>query len=252
MMVAEGVLENPKVDVMFGLHINSGTEVGTIRYRPRGIMAAADRFVIKVKGKQTHGSTPWTGVDPITVSAQINSGLQTIISRQTQLTKEAAVISVGMIRGGIRNNIIPEACEMIGTIRTLDTKMQEIIHKKIRLTATKIAESGGAKAEVEITKNTPVTYNDPKLTAMVLPTLRRVAGKGKVQLVPAVTGAEDFAFYALQVPSFFFFLGGMTPGQDPRTAAPHHTPDFKINDKGMKLGVRMLSNLTIDYMMKKR
>ena len=252
MMVAEGVLENPKVDVMFGLHINSGTEVGTIRYRPRGIMAAADRFVIKVKGKQTHGSTPWTGVDPITVSAQINGGLQTIISRQTQLTKEAAVISVGMIRGGIRNNIIPEECEMIGTIRTLDAKMQDIIHKKIKLTATKIAESAGAKAEVNIEKHTPVTYNDPKLTAMVLPTLQRVAGKGKVQLVPAITGAEDFAFYALHVPSFFFFLGGMTPGQSPLTAAPHHTPDFRVNDKGMKLGVRMLSNLTVDYMMKKK
>ncbi|OJJ14215.1 N-acyl-L-amino acid amidohydrolase [marine bacterium AO1-C] len=251
MMVAEGVLKNPKVDVMFGLHIGSAIEVGTVCYRPRGLMAASDRFVIKVKGKQTHGSTPWTGVDPITVSAQIIGGLQTIISRQTQLTKEAAVISVGMIRGGIRSNIIPEECEMIGTIRTLDTKMQDLIHKKIRLTATKIAESAGATAEVNIQKHTPVTYNNPRLTAMMLPTLQRVAGRGKVREVDAVTGAEDFSFYALQVPSLFFFLGGMTPGQDPKTAAPHHTPDFRINDKGMKLGIKMLSNLTVDYMMKK-
>ncbi|EAY31738.1 amidohydrolase [Microscilla marina] len=251
LMVAEGVLKNPKVDVMFGLHINSATEVGTIRYRSGGIMASSDRFVIKVKGKQTHGSTPWTGIDPIAVSAQIINGLQTIISRQTALTKEAAVISVGMIRGGIRNNIIPEQCEMVGTIRTLDTKMQAIIHKKIKLTATKIAESAGATAEVTIQKNTPVTYNDPRLTAQMLPTLQRLAGKRNVLLTNAVTGAEDFAFYALQVPSLFFFLGGMTKGQDPRTAAPHHTPDFKIDDSGMKLGIKVLSNLTIDYMLKK-
>lgn len=251
LMVAEGVLKNPKVDVMFGLHINSATEVGTIRYRSGGLMASSDRFVIKVKGKQTHGSTPWTGTDPIVVSAQIINGLQTIISRQTALTKNAAVISVGMIRGGIRNNIIPEECELIGTIRALDTKMQEKIHQKIKLTATKIAESAGATAEVTIRKNTPVTYNNPRLTAQMVPTLQRLAGRGKVRITDAITGAEDFAFYALQVPSFFFFLGGMTKGQDPRTAAPHHTPDFKIDDAGMKLGIKALSNLTIDYMYKK-
>lgn len=252
LMVAEGVLKNPKVDVVFGLHINSATEVGNIRYRSGGLLASADRFVIKVKGKQTHGSTPWTGVDPITVSAQIINGLQTIISRQTALTKEAAVISVGMIRGGIRNNIIPEQCEMIGTIRTLDTKMQDIIHKKMKLTATKIAESAGATAQVTIQKNTPVTYNNPRLTAQMVPTIQRVAGRTKVRTMNAITGAEDFAFYALQVPSFFFFLGGMTLGQDPRTAAPHHTPDFRINEAGMKLGVRALANLTVDYMLQKK
>jgi len=144
MMVKEGVLENPKPEVIFGLHISSKTAVGKITYRPGGLLAAADRFIIKVKGKQTHGSTPWTGVDPIMVSAQIINGLQTIISRQTELTEEAAVISVGLIRGGVRSNIIPEECEMIGTIRTLNTDMQKIIHEKIRLTATKIAESAGA------------------------------------------------------------------------------------------------------------
>lgn len=249
LMVAQGVLKNPKVEVVFGLHINSQTEVGTIRYRPGGLMASSDRFVIKVKGKQTHGSTPWTGIDPIAVSAQIINGLQTIISRQTPLTKEAAVISVGMISGGIRSNIIPEECKMIGTIRTLDTKMQEVIHKKIKLTATKIAESAGAVAEVTIVKNTPVTYNNPKLTALMVPSLKRIAN---VKTMNAVTGAEDFAFYALQVPSFFFFLGGMTKGQDPRTAAPHHTPDFRIDESGLKLGVKALSNLAIDYMMKKK
>lgn len=252
LMVDEGVLQNPKVDVMFGLHINSATEVGTIRYRSGGLMASSDRFVIKVKGKQTHGSTPWTGIDPIMVSAQIINGLQSIISRQTALTKNAAVISVGMIRGGIRNNIIPEECEMIGTIRALDTKMQDKIHEKIKLTATKIAESAGATAEVTIRKNTPVTYNNPSLTAQMVPTLQRLAGNDKVKITDAITGAEDFAFYALKVPSFFFFLGGMTKGQDPRTAAPHHTPDFRIDDAGMKLGIKALSNLTIDYMYKKK
>jgi len=248
MMVKEGVLENPKTDVIFGLHIGAKTEVGKIEYRPGGLLAAADRFIIKVKGKQTHGSTPWTGVDPITVSAQIINGLNNIISRQTELTKEAAIISVGLIRGGVRNNIIPEECEMIGTIRTLNKDMQKIIHEKIRLTATKIAESAGAVAEVDIQIGVPVTFNDPELTARMLSTVQRVAGGENVVLINAITGAEDFSFYVEKIPGFFFFLGGMPKGMKKEDAAPHHTPDFYIDDSGLKLGVRALSNLTLDYM----
>ena len=248
LMVKEGVLKNPDVDVIFGLHINSKTEVGKITYKPGGTMAAADRFVIKVKGKQTHGSTPWAGVDPIVTASQIINGLQTIISRQTQLTKEGAVISVGLIRGGVRNNIIPEEVEMIGTIRTLDVDMQKKIHEKIKITATKIAESAGAVAEVDIQLGYPITHNDVNLTAQMLPTVKEVAGKENVILVDARTGAEDFSFYAREVPGLFLFLGGMPKGQDPAEAASHHTPDFFIDESSMKLGVRTLCNLTIDYM----
>lgn len=248
LMVQEGVLENPDVDVVFGQHINSETEVGKIRYRPKGTMAASDRFVITVKGKQTHGSTPWTGVDPIVTSAKIIEGLQSIISRQTQLTKAAAVISVGKIEAGVRNNIIPEEAEMIGTIRTLDTDMQETIHKKIRHVATKIAESMGATAEVEIEKGYPVTYNDPELTEQMLPTLQELAGTEDVILSDAITGAEDFSFFQKEVPGLYWFVGGMPEGMNPSEAAPHHTPDFYIEEKGMKLGVKSMVGLTVDYM----
>lgn len=250
LMVKEGVLDNPKVEAIFGLHINSGTEVGKLRYKPGGELAAADIFNIKVKGKQTHGSTPWTGIDPITTSAQIIMGLQTIISRQTELTKEAAVISVGKITSGVRNNIIPEEADMTGTIRTLDTAMQRIIHEKIRHVAMTIAESAGATAEVQIIKGTPITYNNPELTAKMLPTLERTAGKENVVLTEDFTGAEDFAFYAEKIPGLFIFVGGMQKGQDPKTAPPHHTPDFFIDESGMKLGVELLCNLAIDYLSK--
>ncbi len=251
LMIKEGVLENPKVEVAFGLHINSMTPVGKIRYKPGGTMAAADRFVIKVNGVQTHGSMPWRGVDPITITAQIIQGLNNIVSRQTELTKEAAVISVGMIQGGVRNNIIPESCTMIGTIRTLDEKMQDKIHEKIKLTAIKIAESAGASADVEISKGVPVTFNNIELTKDMIGTVERVAGEKNVIVQNAVTGAEDFSFYADKVPSLFLFLGGMSKDKTPFEVAPHHTPDFFIDESGMKLGVRTLCNLTVDYMEKK-
>lgn len=248
MMVEEGVLEDFDVDVIFGLHINSLTEVGKIRYKVGGTLAAADVFTIKVKGKQTHGSMPWGGVDPIVASAQIIMGLQTIISRQTELTKEAAVISVGKITSGVRNNIIPESAEMVGTIRTLDIGMQEIIHDKIRKTATMIGESSDCEVEVHIEKGVPVTYNDPELTRMMLPTLERSAGADQVIVSKAITGAEDFSFFANEVPGLFFFLGGMPKGQSPTEAAPHHTPDFYIDESGLTLGVKTMINLTLDYM----
>lgn len=200
LMVKEGVLDNPKVDVVFGTHISSLTPVGTLTYRPGGLLAAVDVLEIKVTGRQTHGSAPWGGVDPIVTSAQIINGLQTIVSRQLDLTEAAAVVTIGKISGGVRSNIIPESVEMVGTIRTLDSQMQDLVHERIRRTAENIAESQGAKAEVTITRGYPVTYNNPELTAWALPSLERAAGKDKVQLIPATTGAEDFSFFAQKVP----------------------------------------------------
>jgi metal-dependent amidase/aminoacylase/carboxypeptidase family protein len=182
------------------------------------------------------------------VSAQIILGLQTIISRQTELTKEAAVITVGKISGGVRNNIIPEEVEMIGTIRTLDTDMQRIIHEKIRKTATSIAESAGATAEVNIITGYPVTYNNPELTARMLPTLMYTAGEDNVRVTNPITGAEDFAFFAQKVPGLFFFIGGKPLDVHPIDAAPHHTPDFYIDESGFGLGVRTMAQLAVDHM----
>ena len=247
LMIKEGVMENPKVDVMFGLHINSSTESGKIKYRSEGAMAASDWFTIKVHGKGSHGSQPWAGIDPVIVAAQIIEGLQTIISRQTELTKDAAVISVCVINGGVRSNIIPEEVEMTGTIRTLDTAMQRELHARMLRTVTKIAESSGATAELSIEKKTLITYNDPALVKKMLPSLKKAAGESNVNWMDAMTGAEDFSFYGTKVPSFFFFLGGMKPGQDPHTAAPHHTPDFYIDETGFKLGVKAFCNLVFDY-----
>jgi len=248
LMVKEGVLENPKVDVIFGMHIMSIAPLGVITYKPAGMMAAADWFSIKVKGRQAHGSAPWMSIDPIVVSAQIISGLQTIVSRQTELTKEAAVITVGRIQSGIRENIIPEEAVMAGTIRTLDVEMQDKIHEKIRLTATKIAESAGATAEVFIDKKFPLTYNDPALTEKMVPSLVKAAGKEKVMQIPAVTGSEDFSEYQKKVPGLFFFVGAMPPNQDPNTVPSHHTPDFMIDESAMLTGLKAMLNVTLDYM----
>ena len=248
LMIKDGVLENPKVDVMFGLHINSQTEAGKIKYRVGGIMAASDWFKIKVKGKQTHGSQPWAGIDPVVVSAQIINGLQTIVSRQTELTKNPAVISVSVINGGVRSNIIPEEVKMLGTIRTLDTGMQRIIHEKIILTASKIAESTGATAETVIDKKTLVTYNEPALTKKMIPSFVKAAGADNVVETEAITGAEDFSFFAEKVPSLFFFIGGMEKGKDAKKAFPHHTPDFYIDESGMKTGIKAFCHLVLDYM----
>jgi amidohydrolase len=247
LMIKEGVLDNPKVDVVFGLHINSSTEAGKIKYRSEGAMAASDWFTIKVHGKGSHGSMPWGGIDPVVLSAQIIEGLQTIVSRQTELTKDAAVISVCVINGGVRSNIIPETVEMTGTIRTLDTAMQRDIHERMHRTVTKIAESAGATAELAIENKTLITYNDPALVKQMLPSMQKTAGDSNVTWMDAMTGSEDFSFFGEKVPSFFFFLGGMKPGQDPHTAFPHHTADFYIDESGFKLGVRTFCNLVFDY-----
>ncbi len=246
LMVKEGVLKNPDVDAIFGLHINSATPVGVIRYKSERLMAAVQRFVIKVEGKQTHGSQPWKGIDPILISAKIIDGLQTIISREVDLTNEAAVISVGKITSGVRFNIIPESAEMIGTIRTLDYDMQKQITERMKEMVPDIAKTYGGTATIEIKSNTDITFNNPELVTQMLPTLNRVAGKENVQIQKAVTGGEDFSYFQNEVPGFFFFLGGMTPGNT--ASFPHHTPDFSIDENGMILGVKALTEMSLDFL----
>lgn len=245
-MVEEGALSDPDVDAVFGIHINSQTEVGTIRYRPGPIMAASDVFRINVTGEQTHGSTPWDGVDPIVTASQIVNNLQTVVSRQSELTKEPAVVSVGKIEGGVRNNIIPESAKMVGTIRTLDTTMQRDIHDRIRRVATSTAEGMGAEVDVEIDRGYPVTKNDPSLTETLKPTLERVADS-LVKTDP-ITGAEDFSYFARKVPGLYVFVGGMPPDMDPGDAPSHHTPDFFIDESGMQYGVRAYAQIATDYL----
>lgn len=252
LMIKEGLLTDTKMEVMFGLHINSQTEVGKIRYRAGGMMAASDWFNITVHGKQSHGSAPWSGIDPIVVSAEIIQGLQTIVSRQVNLTEFPAVITVGKISSGVRANIIPELAEMVGTIRTLDTGMQHLIHQKMERTVVKIAESAGATAEIHIDNKTPVTYNDPALTAWALSSLQEAAGAANVSERKPMTGAEDFGFFAQKIPCFYFFLGGMPKGGDEKNAPSHHTPDFYIDESGMKLGVKSFCYLVLDYFSKVR
>jgi amidohydrolase len=246
LMVKEGVLKNPDVDVIVGLHINAQTPVGMIRYKPGGTMAAAQRFVLKINGKQTHGSQPWAGVDPILIASKVIDAYQTIISRESDLTNEAAVISVGKITSGVRFNIIPESLEMIGTVRTLDFEMQRHINQRMHELAKGIAEAYGGTAELEIQNFTSITNNDPGLVNALLPTLERVAGKDQVVLSKATTGAEDFSYFQEEVPGFYFFLGGMTPGST--GTFPHHTPDFKIDESGLLLGVKAMTEISLDYL----
>lgn len=248
LMVKEGVLKNPDVDAIFGLHISSILDVGKITYKPGGIMAASQSFEINVKGKQAHGSRPWTSVDPIVASAQIINGLQTIVSRESELTKEGAVITVGMINSGIRSNIIPEKATMIGTIRTLDYGMQDLINKRMYEMVPAIAKAYRAEATLEIEKGYPITYNDPKLTEKMLPTLQRIANKGNVFEIDAITGAEDFSFFQQKIPGLYFFLGGKSLETKLENAPGHHTPDFILDESGFVLGVKTLSALALDFL----
>lgn len=247
LMIKEGVMDNPKVDAIFGIHINSQTETGKIKYKPGATMASSDWFTIKVKGKQSHGSQPWSGIDPIVVSSQIINGLQTIVSRQENITKAPVVITVGKITSGVRANILPEEAMMEGTIRTLDQAMQKDVHERIRLTATKIAEASGATVEVNIETKTLVTYNTPELVKAMLPSLENSAGKENVIESEWTTGAEDFSYFGEKAPSFFFFLGGMKKGLDPKNTPAHHTPDFFIDDSQLDIGVKAFCNLVFDY-----
>jgi amidohydrolase len=248
LMVKENVLKNPDVDAIFGLHINSATDAGTIKYKSGGIMAAAQTFEVNIKGKQAHGSRPWTSVDPILTAASIIQGLQTIISRETELTKEGAVITVGVINAGIRSNIIPETAKLIGTIRTLDYDMQKFINKRMQEMVPAIAKVHRAEATIEISKGLPITYNHIELTAKMLPTLQRIAGIEKVVKTSAITGAEDFSFYQQEIPGMYFFLGGKSLDIKPENASGHHTPDFVIDESGFVLGVKTMTALTLDYL----
>ncbi len=248
LMIKQGAMENPKPDVVFGLHIAALHEAGQIAYRPGAAMAAADVMRITVKGRQTHGSAPWGGVDPIVVAAQIVMGLQTIVSRQVDITKEPAVVTIGGIDGGNRFNIIPDKVEMVGTVRTFDEKLRDDIHRRIKLIAESIATASGATAEVNIEKPYAVTVNNPDLTERMLPTLKRVAGEGNVILRDRVMGAEDFSFFAQKAPGLFVFLGGSAKGTDLTKVAYNHSPRFRIDESALLLGVRTLTHMTLDYM----
>lgn len=248
-MVEEGVMKG--VDAVFGLHINSATEVGTFKYRSGPAMAAVDNLKITVNGRQAHGAAPWASVDPIVTSSQIITGLQTIISRSVNITENPAVVTIGAINGGVRQNIIPEKVEMIGTIRTFGEEQQSLVHKRIVEVATKIAESAGATAEVDIQKMYPSTINDPDLTERMVRTLSQVAGQENALSHDPITGAEDFSYYQREAPGLFIFLGGMPKGADPTKVASHHTPDLYLDEGGFVLGMKILSHLTLDYFAQK-
>jgi amidohydrolase len=247
LMIKEGVMENPKVDVVFGLHVSAETPVGQISYKPAGFMASASDMKIIVTGAGAHGASPWMGVDPIVTSAQIVNNLQTIVSRNLKLIDNPAIVTVGAINGGNRSNIIPEKVEMLGTVRTFTTDDEKMIFERIRTIVTKIAESNGATAELILpyTFSYPVTYNDTAFVRKMLPTLQRTTGAGKTVLVSAITGAEDFSFFQQKVPGFFFQLGSKPLNAKPTS---HHTADFFLEESSFKLGVNAFTNLVFDYM----
>jgi len=246
LMVKEGALDNPKVDAVFGLHVTSRYPVGEIAYRPGPELAAVDSFFIKVHGKQTHGAYPWLGVDPIVVASQIVLALQLIPSRQLDVSLAPAVVTVGAIHGGVRNNNIKNDVEMLGTIRSLDKKLRSDIHVRIKRTAEEIASSAGAKADVTIESGYPVTYNDPALTEKMEPTLRRMTSD--VVVINPTLGAEDFSFYQQKVPGLFFFLGTRPKNQTAEEAASNHSPLFYVDESGLGLGIRAMAHVAVDYL----
>ena len=252
LMLKQGIFKKYKPDVAFGLHIMSSLNSGQIGYRSGPIMASADTFDITVNGKQTHGSAPWNGVDPIATAAQIVTGVNQIVSRQINITKEPAIVSFGKISGGVRDNIIPDSVNMIGTIRNFDMDIREQIFKKIEATATHIALASGAKSDVKINKGYPVTINNPALTAQMLPTLSNIVGKENLIEVPKVTASEDFSFYSQEVPGLFVFLGGTPVGQNPSQAPYNHSPYFSVDESSFKVGTKALSQLAIDYLAMKK
>ena len=247
LMVKEGVLKNPDVDAIFGLHVWSGLYAGQVYLRPEGIMAAVNEFRIDLKGVQTHGSTPWTGKDPIVTAAQIVNSLQTIVSRSLPLTEAGAVVTIGSIHGGVRSNIIPEDLYMLGTIRTLDNGMKATVLKRLEEIVHNVAKSNNIESKITYLVSYPITFNDPYLYEEILPTLERVNGKKNVHLMKAITGAEDFSYFQEKVPGTYFFIGGQKPGVDLSTVAPHHTPDFYVDDSAISTGIRSMVGLTLDY-----
>ena len=247
MMIKEGVLKSPDVDAIFGLHISSMLPMNKVYYKPRGFFASSSRFTVKVIGSQSHGGTPWLGVDPIVITSQIINSFQTIISRESNLTNEPAVISFGIIEGGNRFNIIPNEVNLVGTIRSLDYDMRDHIKKRMKELAEGIAESYGGNAIIEIVDGADITYNDPELMEKMLPSLKNTAGNNNVILNKAKTLAEDYAYYLNEIPGFIFELGGYNTNET-RKAPPHHTPDFFIDDSSMLLGVKVMTNLALDFL----
>jgi amidohydrolase len=248
MMIAEGALQNPTPAAIFGLHVTARLPVGVIGYRPGPTMASSDYLKITVNGRQTHGAAPWMGVDPIVTAAQVVLGLQTVVSRQIDLTKEPAVVTIGTIRGGVRENIIPDSVEMRGTIRSFDEGMRDQIHAGVTLLAESVAIGSRATCTVCITKNYPVTVNDPALTAAMVPSLQRTVGAERVQLVNKVSGSEDFSFFQRLVPGLFFFVGVVPEGTAPESAAPNHSPRFYVDEGSLLPGMRALAHITCDYL----
>lgn len=246
LMLEEGAFTNPKVDAVFGLHVFP-MEIGHVEYRSGGLMASSDNFYITVKGRQTHGALPWNGIDPIVAASQIVLGIQTLTSRQTDLTLTPAVVTVGMMRGGIRTNIVPDSVEMAGTIRAFDETVRAQLHERLTRTAESIAAASGATATVRIQKMTPVTYNDPPLTERMVPTLERVLGKSNVKVGRPTTTAEDFSFFQQAAPGMFFFIG-VTPKEQLGQAAPNHSPKFFADEGVLVPGMRVMANLAVDYL----
>jgi amidohydrolase len=250
LMVKEGVLDNPKVDVIFGLHINAQLEVGKIAYRPGGFYAGVNDMKITIKGRSAHGASPWDAIDPIVVSAQIINNLQTVISRNLNITENAGVVTIGAIHGGNRSNIIPEKVEMLGTVRSLTDADEKLLIERIKLIATKTAESAGAVAEVEIPYSAryPVTYNNEALTAKMVSSFQKAAGAENVKITPPKTGAEDFSFFQQKIPGLYFNIGGSPFGKDAKKQPSHHTPDFYVDESGMKTGMKAFLYLVNDYL----
>lgn len=252
LMVKEGVLKNPEVAAIFGLHIWSQFPAGNVYLRPKGIMAAVNEFRIDLEGVQTHGSTPWTGIDPIVTAAQIVNNIQTIVSRSLPLTEAGAVVTIGSIHGGVRSNIIPESLYMLGTIRTLDEAMKATVLRRLEEIVYNTAKANNAKAKITYQVSYPITYNDPGLYENMLPSLKRINGPENVHFMNAITGAEDFSFFQKEVPGLYFFIGGAQKGTDPKKAAPHHTPDFYVDDSAMLTGVKSMTTLALDYLSKEQ
>ena len=248
LMIREGCMEDPKVEAIFGLHITSRQHVNRIGYRAGPLMAASDELYISVRGRQTHGAQPWAGVDPIVVGSQIVMGLQTIVSRRMNITEEPSIVTVGAFNSGNRGNIIPDEAKMQGTIRSFDEKHRVQLHECVHSTASLIAQSGGAEAKVEILRGYPVTSNDEALTHWAVPVLKRVAGDAHVGVVPKTCGAEDFSYYQKVVPGFFFFLGCTPADKDCKRVDANHSPRFYVDESGLKLGVRALATLAVDWL----
>jgi amidohydrolase len=246
-MVKEQVLENPKVDAIFGLHVFPGP-AGTISTRPGPLMASADSFAMKIRGKQTHGAVPWGGVDPILVGAQIITAAQSIVSRTVNIAESPAVLTFASFHGGLRFNIIPEEAELGGTIRTFGEETRADVRRRFELMARNIAEASGATVEIRYNIGYPVTINDPALTERMIPTLQRVAGEGNYRVAPLTGTAEDFSYFQQKVPGMFFFLGVTPRDQDWTKAAQNHSPLFFADESALPVGVRALTNLAVDYL----